>query len=212
MQENGASEAMFEFGELRFRPWEKEDLKFLHEWENDFELIMYSRSLPMNFVSMTQIEKMYEERMKEEKNLYFIMETITPQEPIGIATIRREEWANVKSADVGTYIGKKELWNKGLGRQITVALLEMAFFHLNQERCNAWSVEYNKRAHKTLEACGFKKVGEIRQTSYINGKRWNSYVFDIMKDEYLAIRKELLQKTLGDKLDEYLKKHCPLAP
>jgi RimJ/RimL family protein N-acetyltransferase len=203
---------MFEFGDLRFRPWEKEDLKFLHQWENDFELIMYSRSLPMNFVSMTQIEKMYEERMKEEKNMYFIMETLSPQEPIGIATIRKGEWANVKTADVGTYIGKKELWNKGLGKQITVALLEMCFFHLNQERCEAWSVEYNTRAHKTLETCGFKKVGYLRETSFINGKRWGSYVFDILKDEYLKIRKELLQKTLGDKLGEYLKKHCPLAP
>ena len=203
---------MFEFGDIRFRPYEKEDLQYLHQWENDFELIMYSRSRPMNFRSMIQIEKEYEERMKEEKNLYFIMETITPKEPIGIATIRREEWANVKSADIGTYIGKKELWNKGLGKQITVALLEMAFFHLNQERCDAWSVEYNKRAHKTLMDCGFKKVGELRETSYINGKKWNTYVFDILKQEYLQVRRELLKKTLGDKLEEYVKKHAPLAP
>jgi RimJ/RimL family protein N-acetyltransferase len=91
-------------------------------------------------------------------------------------------------------------------------MLEMAFFHLNQERCDAWSVEYNKRAHKALEACGFKKTGVPRETSFVNGKRWNSYYFDIMKKEYLEMREELLKKTLGEKLDEYLKKHCPLAP
>jgi RimJ/RimL family protein N-acetyltransferase len=68
-------ESMFEFGDIRFRPWEKEDLKQLHQWENDWEVIMYSRALPMNFLSMAQIEKMFEERMKEEKNLYFIMES-----------------------------------------------------------------------------------------------------------------------------------------
>lgn len=203
---------MFEFGDLRFRPWEKEDLKIIHQWENDFELIMYSRSLPMNSMSMTQIERMYEERMKEEKNLYFIVETINPNEPVGIATIRKEEWANVKTAGVGTYIGKKELWGKGYGKQITVAMLEMSFFHLNMERCEAWSVEYNTRAHRTLEACGFKKVGVMRETSFVNNKRWNSYLFDILRQEYLDIRERLLKETLGEKLDEYLKRHCQLMP
>lgn len=191
---------------------EKEDLKLLHEWENDFELIMYSRAKPMNFMNMAQIEKQYEERTKEETNLYFIVETVNPKESIGIATIRRNEWSNVKTGDIGTYIGKKELWGKGYGKQITVALLEMAFFHLNLERCEAWSVEYNIRAHKAIEACGFQRNGVLRETSWVNGKRWNSYYFDILRQEYLAKRTELLKKTLGEKFDEYLKRHCPLVP
>ncbi len=52
---------MFEFGDVRFRPMEKEDLKILHEWETDFELMMYSRNRPMNFANMAQIETRYEE-------------------------------------------------------------------------------------------------------------------------------------------------------
>ena len=144
---------MFEFANLRFRPIEKDDLKLLHVWENDFELMMYSRSKPLNIASMAQLEKQYEERMKE-KNLYLIVENMESNEPIGFATIRREEWGNVKAADIGTYIGKKELWEKGFGKKITVALLEMSYVYLNMERCEAWSVEYNVRAHKALEFCG----------------------------------------------------------
>jgi len=37
---------MFELGDIRFKPVEKDDLKLLHKWENDFELMMYSRSKP----------------------------------------------------------------------------------------------------------------------------------------------------------------------
>ncbi|MGQ9565517.1 MAG: GNAT family N-acetyltransferase [Candidatus Bathyarchaeales archaeon] len=202
---------MFEFGDVKFRPVEKEDLKLMHQWENDFELIMYSRAQPMNLMNMAQIEKQFEERTKDEKNLYYIVETVNPKEPIGIATIRREEWANVKTGTIGTYIGKKELWGKGYGKQITVAMLEMAFFHLNMERCEAWSVEFNVRAHKALEACGFKRSGALRETSFVNNKRWNTYYFDILRDEYLAQRMNLLKSTLGEKLDEYLKKHCPIS-
>ena len=100
---------MFEFAALRFRPLEKDDLKLLHVWENDFELMMYSRSKPLNVVSMAQLEGRYEEWMKKEKNLYLIVEDVDSNEPIGFATIRTEAWGNVPSADLGTYIGKKEL-------------------------------------------------------------------------------------------------------
>ena len=201
---------MFEFGDIRFRPTEKEDLKLLHEWENDFELIMYSRSRPLNFVNLAQLENQYEEWVKDEKHLHFIVEVADTKEAIGIARIRIGDWGNVRTADVGTYIGKKDMWGRGLGKQITVALLEMAFRQLNMDRCEAWSVEYNRRAHKALETCGFKKVGIVRKVAFVNGRKWDGFHFDILREEYSEIRMELLKKTLGNKLQEYLKKHCTI--
>lgn len=201
---------MFEFAALRFRPLEKDDLKLLHVWENDFELMMYSRSKPLNVVSMAQLEGRYEEWMKKEKNLYLIVEDVDSNEPIGFATIRTEAWGNVPSADLGTYIGKKELWEKGFGKKITVALLEMSFLHLNMERCEAWSVEFNKRAHNVLEFSGFKKGGVSRNTVYVAGKKWSSFYFDILREEYMNIRMDLLRKMLGEKVETYLKKTQPV--
>jgi RimJ/RimL family protein N-acetyltransferase len=201
---------MFEFGDLRFRPIEKDDLKVLHSWENDFEVILYSRNRPMNIVSMTQLEQRYDEWMKDERQTRFIVELASSKEAIGIARIEQWDWANVRTADVGTYIGKKELWGKGLGRQIAVALLEMAFNQLNVDRCEASSVEYNRRAHKALESCGFKRGGIERQSAFVNGRKWNRYHFDILREEYLIIRMSLLKETLGDKLDGYVRKHCAI--
>jgi hypothetical protein len=48
---------MFDFADLRFGPLEKDDLKLLHLWENDFEPMMYSRSKTSNVASMAQLEK-----------------------------------------------------------------------------------------------------------------------------------------------------------
>ncbi|MGD0978774.1 MAG: GNAT family protein [Candidatus Bathyarchaeia archaeon] len=198
---------MFEFGRVRFRAVEREDLGLLHGWENDSELIMYSRSRPLNFVSLAQLEKQYEDWMKDEKELHFIVELVDSKEAVGIARLQRQDWGNVKTVDIGTYIGKKELWGKGLGREITVGLLEMAFNQLNAERCQAWSVEYNRRAHNALEACGFKKGGAVRQTVFVNGRKWDSYYFDILRDEYLNTRLDLLKRTLGDKAEDYIGKN-----
>lgn len=199
---------MFDFADLRFRPLEKNDLELLHVWENDFELMMYSRSKPLNVASMVQLEKKYEEWMKKEQNLYFIVENME-SEPIGFATIRREEWGNVPAADIGTYICKKDLWEKGYGKKITVALLEMAFMHLNLENCYAWSVEYNTRAHRVLEFCGFRKGGVVRNAVYVGGRKWSSFHFDLLREEYMGTRMRLLQKLLGEEVGAYLKKTEP---
>jgi RimJ/RimL family protein N-acetyltransferase len=201
---------MFQFGDLLFRPVEREDLKALHAWENDFELIMYSRGRPLNFMNMAQIEHQYEEWTKEEKELHFIIELANSKQVIGMARIEREIWSNVTTADVGTYIGKKELWGKGLGKQITVALLEMSFNQLNADRCEARSIEYNQSAHKVLETCGFKKGGAARQVSYVNGRKWDWFIFDILREEYMRKRTGLLKQTLRSKLGAYLKQHCTI--
>lgn len=195
---------MFEFGNIRFRSVEREDLKLLHEWQNDPELIMLSRNKPMNFASLSQLEKQYEEWIKDEKVLWLIVELMPQRDPSGLAHIELQEWSNISAADLGTYIRYKEMWGRGLGRTIMVALLEISFNQLNMERCDAWSVEFNERVHRVLESCGFRKGGAIRQTFLVNGRKWDSYHFDILRDEYLSRRDDLLKETLGAKYAQYI--------
>jgi RimJ/RimL family protein N-acetyltransferase len=160
--------------------------------------------------SMAQLEERFAEWTKNEKNLLFIVENMESNEPIAFASIRREVWGNVPGADVGTYIGKKELWEKGFGKRITIALLEMSFMHLGLELCQAWSVEYNTRAHRALESCGFRKGGVVRNTVFVAGKKWGSFHFDILQEEYLNVRMSLLKKVLGDGVEDYLKRIGPI--
>jgi RimJ/RimL family protein N-acetyltransferase len=79
-------------------------------------------------------------------------------------------WGNLKTLGVGTRIGKRELRGKGLGREITVGLLEKASNQLNIERSRTWSAEYSRRAHTALKACGVKKGGTVRQAVFVNGE------------------------------------------
>lgn len=201
---------MLEFAELIFRPIETDDLKLLHVWENDFETTMYHRSEPLCTISMSQLEEKYAEMMKDEKSFYFIVENTVSKEPIGTAEIHKDTRSNVPAAHIGTYIGKKEYWEKGLGTKITVALLEISFMHLDLDHCQAGSVEYNARAHRTLEACGFKKCGVMRNVVFVAGRKWEMFHFDILREEYMSIRMNLLKKTLGDSVQDYLKKSGPV--
>ncbi len=195
---------MFQFGKVLLRSREKEDLELVHKWENDSELMMYSRSKPLSFVSMAQLERQFEEKVKDEKNLFMMIELDQFKEPIGFASLEQRDWGNVKTGHLGLCIAKREFWGKGIGRQITVALLEMAFMQLNAERCDTGSVEYNKRAHKTLKWCGFAQSGSFREIHFVNGHLWNHFYFDLLRREYLERRMELLRETLKEQLEQYL--------
>jgi len=50
----------------------------------------------------------------------------------------------------------------------------------------------------------------MRQVSFVNGRKWDGYHFDVLKQEYMNMRDNLLKTTLKDKFDEYIKRHCTI--
>jgi hypothetical protein len=45
----------------------------------------------------------------------------------------------------------------------------------------------------------------------VSGRKWGSFHFDILKEEYLNIRMDLLKRILGEKLENYLEKTQPAS-
>lgn len=199
---------MFEVGRIRFRPYTREDLNFIERWENEHDVTLYSRGKPLVFKNRDEIEKDFEDYLKNEDKQKFIIELKEDNKCIGIATYE-DHSGSVKNADVGTYIGEKEFWNKGIGKEIAFGLLEILIFHKNYDRVVAWSASINKRAHKVLEALGFKKSGIARKSGYLFGKRIDWYMFDVLREEYMEKRDEYMDKYLQNK-EEYIREHCRL--
>ena len=196
---------MLEIGPIALRPWERKDLEKIHRWENDFELMLYSRGMPHNMKPYENIVDYFEEERKNEKHIHYVIVLKSSNEAIGTAVIRLSKWGGIRSGNIGTYLDKN-YWNKGFGKIVTLALLELSFHFLNLDRCEAGSIEYNKRAHHVLEECGFKRVGVHRKSAFVLGKRWDWYFFDMLKEEYLKIREDLIRRFLGEGAEEYLKK------
>ncbi len=194
---------MIELGRIRLRAWEKEDLRDVHRWENDFQTMLYSRGRPHSTVPYSDIDEKYENERKNESRMHYIIELRDERKAIGTAVIRKSTWSSVNSGNIGTYIDRK-YWNMGLGKEVTLALLEIAFYFSNFDRCEAYSIEYNTRAHKVLEFCGFKRSGRMRKGAYVFGKYWDWLYFDILRDEYFLIRDEKIRDILGKRAEEYL--------
>jgi diamine N-acetyltransferase len=193
---------MFNFGSVRFRAMEKEDLKYIHEWENDYELFLYTRANPLHFITLEQVESEYNELLKNKNASKFIVESNDDKRVVGLARFSIAE-SDVRSAEIGVYIATKEQLGRGLGKLITLGLLEMLFYHRGFEKISAGSAEYNKRAHKALEYCGFKKEGEFRRGIKLYGKYYSWYIYGELYEEYMQIREKALKETLKEYYEGY---------
>lgn len=79
--------------------------------------------------------------------------------------------------------------NQGYGTEATNWALDWAFRHGNIHSVNLYTIEYNKRAHRCYEKCGFKIGGRKRQCFWYDRKFWDSIFYDILEDEWKEARR-----------------------
>ena len=89
---------------------EREDLKSLHKWQNDEEVMLLARSQPDHVKSMVSLEAEMEKGLKGEDSEVrrYMIEEKSSGKSIGWCSIRFHTWAGKHhNADVGLCIGEK---------------------------------------------------------------------------------------------------------
>ena len=88
-------------------------------------------------------------------------------------------------------IFNRNYWNKGIGTEVTKLILRFGFEELGLHRIDLRVLEYNKRAIRCYEKCGFIVEGREREGALIEGKYETDLIMSILEDEYrLSSRKE----------------------
>ena len=78
---------------------------------------------------------------------------------------------------------------KGYGTDAMKVLLRIGFDYLNLHRIGLNVFETNRIAIHVYEKIGFKKVGTLRETDYIEGVYVNDVVMDILENEWREMKK-----------------------
>ncbi len=94
--------------------------------------------------------------------------------------------AKNRIATVGLFIGDKDYLGKGYGTEAMKLLLSFTFNELNINKVKLHVFEFNKRAIKSYEKCGFKVEAVAREAIFRFGKYHDEYIMSILKDEFLA--------------------------
>ena len=74
-----------------------------------------------------------------------------------------------KNADISLFIGEKDLWGKGFGREAVNLATDYAFKNLNIHRLRAGVYESNKMSMKLFQSCDFLLEGIMKEAAYFEG-------------------------------------------
>lgn len=179
---------LFESPEICLGPIDHEkDPEIESKWTHDFEFMRLMETTPARPLSAAMIKKQYEKlekQIEEDKNLYhFTIRAKADDRLIGKAVIQWIEWTN-GNGWLRLGIGAAEDRRKGYGSQVLQLLLRFAFAELNLFRVSAAVPEYNEAAIALLRKFGFTQEVCRRSALERDGRRWDLYVFGLLRDEW----------------------------
>lgn len=126
------------------------------------------------------------ERLRETKDqVVFGIRTMEGDELIGTVGFFEIEWAN-RTAWLGMGIGDRRHWEKGYGTEALGLGLGYAFNELNLHRISLTVFDYNERAIALYEKAGFKREGVFREFGQRDGKRYDMYLYGLLRPEWRA--------------------------
>ena len=164
----------------RLRAIERGDILRFVKWLNDPEVRRYlAMYMPL---SQAEEEKWFERQLEDQNSKVFAIETEEGVH-IGNVGLHNIDWKNRK-AILGIFIGEKEYWGQGYGSDAIRALLGFAFREMNLHRVYLSVYDYNERAIRCYEKCGFRHEGRLRKARFSDGQYRDELMMGILRQEF----------------------------
>ena len=172
---------------LVLREVTKDDLPHIREWVNDWEIVRFLSDVFLYPHTMNDTEGFVNSALehKVDSRREFIVAFKDSLDYVGQVSLFRIDWKN-RNAEIGIVIGKKDSLGKGIGTEAIELLQYFAFYKLNLNKLELFVHDFNVRAIKCYEKCGFVEEGRLRQRLYFEGKYIDSILMGILKAEYEA--------------------------
>lgn len=163
------------------RKLEEGDLKKTLTWLRDPSV---NKFLSQDFSGFTREQEFqwFNFMRNSYRDIVFAIETKDERIHIGNCGLHRINWIQ-KSCELGIVIGEKEFWNKGYGSDVIRSVANFAFTKLNISRIRLNVYQYNPRAIRAYEKCGFKKIKTLKNDHFYEGKYWDTFVMELVKPE-----------------------------
>jgi RimJ/RimL family protein N-acetyltransferase len=168
------------------RAGERSDIANFVRWLSDGETTSYlSMRSPM---SVAMEEKWFDDMLtRQGKDAYhFVICMLEDGRPIGTLALFDIDYVN-GHAGIGISIGEKALWGQGLGTDAMNAIVDFGFGMLRLERLWLEVYDFNKRARRSYDKCGFTLEGVERRAIFKNGRHVDVELMSILRDEWAAL-------------------------
>lgn len=163
---------------------ESEDIPEFTKWYNDTEFMRNYDMIGAVPKSMEEIKEMLEEVKMSNDKYIFAVRHIESGEFIGVTGFENILWNN-GTALIYIGIGNEKYRGMGIGKEAMYLTMEFGFQELNFHRIYLNVLEYNTSAIKLYERLGFIKEGTHREFINRDNKRFDMYLYGILKREWI---------------------------
>jgi RimJ/RimL family protein N-acetyltransferase len=148
---------------LRDKRWG--DAEQDHKWKTDPEIAQLDATLPVQ-LSLSQFRALhiYQPPFADWGGHTFAIDTLDG-EHIGNCMYYNLD-KHTRSVEIGVIIGERSYWNKGYGTEAISLLVNHIFQELRVEKIYLHTLEWNLRAHRAFEKCGFSTSGVRNRDKY----------------------------------------------
>jgi len=158
-------------------------------WQRDSEFHRLLDNNPARSNSEKKIKEWFEKEAEsgfKPERFAFSVRTLADDRYIGFLSV----WVDLihSEAWVGLGIGVREDWSKGYGTDMMRLCQQYVFSELCLERLSLGLFEYNSRALRSYEKCGFRPEGRTRNDTLREGKRYDSLWMGILREEWLQMQ------------------------
>jgi len=168
---------------VSLRRVEPADYAHILRWQNDPEVFRWMDYVkPFSSADIAASE----ERAVTEGYPFVIEADGKPVGRVGLNNIRPRD----RMASLYIFVGDREVWGRGYGRDALMALLTYAFDALNMRQVELWTLADNERAIHMYKGCGFVEDGRLRDRSWIEGHYVDHLVLSINAEEFARSRSE----------------------
>jgi len=170
---------MIKTARIKLRDKDPADAWDDYSWETDPELARLDAApvIPISY-SQYLVDYTWDLRTPRTTSRQFAVDTIDGKH-IGNCSYYNLD-RNRCEAELGIMIGDRNYWNKGYGVDVISALLEHIFQETKVNRVHLKTLDWNARAQKCFQKCGFTPCGELTRDGYsfmlmeISRKDWEA--------------------------------------
>jgi len=174
---------MFMNDQLKLRPLEREDLRFVHELDNNETVMHYWFEEP--YEAFEELSDLYQKHIHDQSERRFIVEL--EKESVGLVELVEINHIH-RRAEFQIIISPKHQ-GKGFATTASKLAMDYAFKTLNLNKLYLVVDSENTRATNVYSKLGFKSEGVLIQEFFVDGEYRDAYRMAVFQNEFLQLKK-----------------------
>ncbi|WP_199153904.1 spermidine N1-acetyltransferase [Chromobacterium sp. ASV23] len=170
---------LFQHADLKLRPLERDDLAFVHEMDNNANIMRYWFEEP--YEAFVELLDLYDKHIHDQTERRFVI--VGGEQRVGLVELVEIDYIH-RRAEFQIIIQPAHQ-GRGYARTATQLALRYAFNVLNLYKVYLVVDKENAKAVHVYEKLGFRKEGELIDEFFANGRYRSALRMCIFQPEFL---------------------------